>query len=1137
MSGSAEDKFLLDMREKLRGGDASGPVHVRVSGEPGSGKTRLVLEATRTADLAPRIVYAEDPPAAEPFLREIMSGAGGGYGWAAGASPILVVDECGPDARASLWNVLMNNGEGVHLVTIHNEPDGFAKDTERLPVEDMADGQIEDILRYHVGRKDREIGKWVGYARPSPRAAHIVGGNLSSNPLNIFAPPGNVRVWERWIAGGGGRYGGKEYEDRYTVLLWLSLFTGFGFDAPHEGDAAAIAAMIRARHPDIQEWRFREVVRALRDARVLQGHSVLYITPRLLHDYLWLKWWERYGDGDAPSAVDLAAGGGGGRGREGGGGGGIAPRSRRYCDMFGRMRDRPEARSIVERLLGPGGLFDRREDLGRSLKSGFFAMLGDASPAAALACLERAVGRMAAREIGAMDRRALDAAVEVAGRAMARRETFSRAARLLLRLVQADEGAGGENAADAFCRAFDPAPRAGYGDVPLRERLGMLAEAAGAPGGGNEGGGCERARLAAIRACGEVLRMERNSLAVPYRCDLGRPADEWRPGAPDRAAAVEYLAGVIALLGRVAGDRMRSGAERRAASRALVESLTQTALVHEVAGRALDEAESLRDAGLAGEEELRAAAAHVVANESERLDGGVLARLGRIVDGAASSADFRTRLAQRTGRRQYPDADKDCSELARLAEEAAGNPDALAPELERLVSGRAADADRFGFELARRDESLSLAEPVLDAARRAAERGGASASLLGGYLAGLGRRRPEEAEKMIGRMCNDDALCGLLPDVGLVSGHLPDRAAAAIESATTGDRMDAASIEILGFGRPLGRVSQGRFDALVRAVIGMAERRHREGKDESSTLAAAALSMLHQYYLRDEAGNPSQARPVPGRLALHVLLHPCATGCRAGEARGAIDHNKWAETALAAARGGREAALAIAGGIMSGLGGGGGLFNRRGPLSGTFQAALDEIARMHPREVWEMAASRIGPPIPAGRAPYDVMAWLRGGYEMPRNWLGAYTSYMRAGGAGRRGGMSAIPLPIILEWVGRDEGARAAHIAPLLPPRFEAVRGFLARFGHIKGARDGATASLDRRPVEHPAAGHYRRVRAEVEEWRRGEDDPNVIAWLDEYASAVEERASREFEYEMGWVRGRGAGKGASSEAEAAAAR
>ena len=1142
MSGGAEGEFIDKLRDGLRRGDGSGPVHIRVSGEAGSGKTRLVLEATRAADLAPRIVYAEDPAAAEPFLRDILSGTVGGR-WATGAAPILVVDECDPDSRASIWNSLMRNPAGVHLVTIYVEPDGFARGAEQLTVGNMADEQIEAILRGHASIMDGAIGGWVDYARPSPRAAHIVGENLSSNPLNIFAPPSNVRVWERWIAGGSGRdrrYGGKEYEERYTVLLWLSLFTRFGFGAPHESDAAAIAGMIRSRHPDIQEWRFREIVGVLRDTKVLQGHSILYITPRLLHDYLWLRWWDRYGEEDAPSAVDLAE-------DDEGGGSAIAARSRRYCDMFARMRDRPEARAVAERLLGPGGLFDGREDLRRSLGSGLFAALCSASPEAALACLERTIGHMQAREVAGLDDRVRAEAVEAAARMTERRETFARAARLLLRLAQADDSGADAStwrgAPGAFCRAFDPAPSAGYGDVPLGERLEMLAEAACAPGDGYGGGGA-RARTTAIHACGEVLRMRRNSLAVPYQCGFGRPPDAWRPDEGERAAAVEYLRGVLDLLGRIAGDRARAGPERRAAARALVESLTQTVLVPEIAGRALDEAGRLQDAGLADREEVLAAAAHMADHEAVRLDAGVLARLRSMVDGAAASADFHTRLARRTGRPRHPDTDKDSAELARLAEEAASNPAVLMPELDHLVSGSAADADRFGLELARRDRALLLAGPILSATRKAAAGGGdATASLLGGYLAEVRRNGPADADRIMDRVCADNVLIGLVPELALVSGALPERPAAAVAEAAAEGRMDAASLELLGLGCPISRIPRAIFDALARAVIDMAGREGdgrgpRPGSGGLNApapapvvLATTALNMLHRYYMRDEAGYPSSDGPVPERLALDVLLHPAILGCRAGDGRGVVDANKWAETALAAARCGRDAALAIAEAVIDGLGDRGGLLDRRGHMSGTFQAALDEIARMHPRDVWEMAASRIGPPIPQGPAAYDVMAWLRGGYKMPRNWLGAHTSYVAVGDMEARGGTSAIPPQIILEWAGRDggSGARAEHVAPLMPPRLDAVRGLLSRFGHIEGVRRGVSASFDRRPGEHPAGAYYRRILGELKAWRAEESDPNVAAWLEEYASTVAGRAGRELEYEMGWLRG------GAAEAEAAA--
>ena len=51
---------ISDIREKLRGiGEKTEAIHVRIYGDPGIGKTRLVLEATRKEDLLPLVVYCD----------------------------------------------------------------------------------------------------------------------------------------------------------------------------------------------------------------------------------------------------------------------------------------------------------------------------------------------------------------------------------------------------------------------------------------------------------------------------------------------------------------------------------------------------------------------------------------------------------------------------------------------------------------------------------------------------------------------------------------------------------------------------------------------------------------------------------------------------------------------------------------------------------------------------------------------------------------------------------------------------------------------------------------------------------------------------------------------------------------------
>ena len=350
--GKAEDGAVERIRAHLRGG-GDAPVHVRVSGPPGSGKTRLVLEATRAADLAPRVVYADDASVAMSAIAAHSRRAGG----AGGRRLILVADECNLSQQSDLRLGLGGCRDAVaDLVTIYSEPGADVGTALQVEAPDMSDGQIAEILEGYAGGRIDDIQAWVDLCRPSPRAAHIVGRNMSENSDDVFEDRGAVMAWERYVAGWRELRGG-EYRDRLAVLLWLGQFTEFGFDAPHERDGAWIAELVRKHYPEIAAYRFREIVRTLRSMRVLRGGPVLHIEPRILHEYVWLKWWEHYEPCDAPRLPPGdGAGMDGGAGAHGEGEAGRLPTLRsRYYGMLERMRRRKYAARKLGALFGRGG--------------------------------------------------------------------------------------------------------------------------------------------------------------------------------------------------------------------------------------------------------------------------------------------------------------------------------------------------------------------------------------------------------------------------------------------------------------------------------------------------------------------------------------------------------------------------------------------------------------------------------------------------------------------------------------------------------------------------------------------------------------------------------------------------------------
>jgi len=119
VSGSEHEKQIGSIREELRKTDK--PVHIHIVGEPGIGKTRLVLEATKEEDITPLVIYCDDASKmlGSQLLNELLKDDNNGHA-------ILVVDECEDKIRAHLWNKLQSRSPRIKLVSIYNESKGVS---------------------------------------------------------------------------------------------------------------------------------------------------------------------------------------------------------------------------------------------------------------------------------------------------------------------------------------------------------------------------------------------------------------------------------------------------------------------------------------------------------------------------------------------------------------------------------------------------------------------------------------------------------------------------------------------------------------------------------------------------------------------------------------------------------------------------------------------------------------------------------------------------------------------------------------------------------------------------------------------------------------------------------------------------
>ncbi len=1068
--GPEQRRFIDDLRGLLRSDDGEAAL-VLVTGAPGAGKTRLVLEATRGDAYSKRIVYTNQPGSLRPLLNRVAVSESDF------SDLVIVVDDFTYSERDTIWHEV-KACRGMRLVAISGEPGQDGINRYHMSVPDLDDVQIGQIIsEYSEGGeegKKKDLAMWIGYSRPSPRVAHIVGENLRKNPGDASSQPVSVPVWERHIAG---RYeqGSADAEVHKIVLRWISLFKTLRREGIYMRELECVASLAKENH-NISRGQFMDTVERLRAMKVLQGESEIYITPKLLHLHMWAGWWKTYTAGMAPGPDRLVEVG-----------------SRRlfqsYIDMFKYAKDAPETAQIIRDMLAPGGFLESDRVLKSRLGADFFLTFSSIDPPSALAYAERAFGRAKGEDPSA----GLGCRTENVAHALRmmlwHAGAFAGAMRLLLRLAAAREGARGSAsgyyrnpALDSYCNALDPAASgpAAPTATPLPARLDVIGSAMRSESA--------EERRVAVRACGAVIGMRKHSIAMP-NYEGGRPIpDPWTPS--DRRGAVAYYLGVLEMIGGAALGDPDHEVRCEAAGQA-VETLWQAALVPELAPQAVEIVEKVYAAGRVPDiRRLLEQIGVLLDIESGRIDAGIAARLAALrgsVEGSGFSAELRRGVGKRArigwGDAYRAHADRTRQNLQRLAD-AAVHDGLRGPDMDWLVAedgdgeGAAEGAFEFGLEVATRDEQRRIPAAAIGAMRAAAA---SSPSFLGGYLRGMRDGGDgEAAEEMLDGILLDGALCRHLPALTRMAGA-SDRAVRRLAGGVSKGRLSPKSLGVLCAGRILADgVSDGALSALVCALL--------ESHRGDPAAGAAALGLLHACYLpasEPPDGGDGAPRGIPLQPALDVLLHGSLLGS-AVEDHGGVP--KWEGLCAAFVRQHPDCAPRLAEAAIARL-------CRRPPApalpvlpappagSDPLLDVLTEAARLRPREVWDAVASRLASAEVGGdkQVAHHLYAWIK------------------AGAAAR-----VLPMPDVMRWAEERPDERPASLSRSLPPDFAAVRDFVARFGGDRDVRACISGAFLMGAYEGSILSHYAGKRAQALRLYRGENDPNVLAWLDHHIESID---------------------------------
>ena len=1053
VSGQTQRNLIAKIRRKLRTNKET--IHLRILGESGSGKTKLVDKATRVKDLFPLVVYCEASQFRDSELMNQILRDDNHF------DVILVIDECDSRNRSYIWDRLKNRGPRIKLITISNDYEERTSDLTPDIMPLLEEEQICKILiqDYQIPKVD--VHRWAEFCSGLPGVAHMIGANLKTNQENLLVPLSTANFWERCIVGGDDSTN-QDVADRWPVLRYIALFKQFGFKGNISDEFSAISEIVKNAFPLITRQRLKKIVLDLKKRGILKGDYTLHITPKALHIKLWLEWWENYYDEDFDLTEFTH---------------GFGPELLNwFCDMFRYAAESEEALKIVKQLLGPNGSFMSDSSL-LNLSSEFFSALTEADPISALECLKQTIGKCDSETLLRFtSRRNVVWALE---KIAIWRKLFPDAARLLLALGEAENERISNNASGVFAELFSLGPGAvAPTEASPIERLPVLKEAF-------ESDSKER-RALAFKACRKGLisdHFSRTSGAeyqgIRKEPDLWHPKTypEWREAyrslwqllfeqlehlpEDERKEAIGLLLGYAGSLGRIPnlGDMVvntvRAIVENKYASeKQIIETISQI-LFHD-------------DAYV----------------ENKGLPAEIRQSFEQIRDDLIGS-DFHSLMQRYVGmdlvedelRENEEGVDRVQPHLKTLAQQSIDNPILLELELPWLVTAEAENGNKFGYELGKIDESLSLLPMFLDAQRNAGDN--ASVYFLGGYFHAIFDKDSTLWEQQLDALCKDIPLNAIVPSLTCYSG-LTDQAGLRVLNLAESGTININDFGLFIYRNAITNLSAGVFNAWIELLL--------NGMDRSTV--DLALKLFYNYYISRDS-----ELTLPCELTFRLLSHPDLFIKSDSYRYDTMTDFYWTKTANVLLHLLPQKALELVQLMLVTFG------SDRTIFSASSQSCsfLTEATKKYPVEVWEYVSE----------------------------YLGNYDNFSRRASLGRwlkeadlsetekeKGALTLIPREKIWEWVDRDIENRARYLASEFVPKTLLIeewhdslaRDLLVRYGDREDVRNTLISNYSTEVSWGPASLHYEEKLQKLVDIRDVDNDKRVNDWIDEYILFLEDQ-------------------------------
>jgi hypothetical protein len=706
--GEAQKNFIADIRSAWRGHQVQ---HIRVIGEPGIGKTRLILEAASSEDLSPVTVYvlhAEDFQTSSLF-NELLK-VDRQY------TVHLVIDECEERERASIWNALKGKPH-LKLITIDHGPETSTDVSMKVfECPPLPKEEIGIILASYIGTRD--VSNWAEWCEGSPRVAHAVGDNLKRNPRDILKPPATVPIWDRFVLGHK-KFDSKTADEHFLVLRHLALFQRFGFEEPVSEEGRFISKLVQEADPSITWQKFQSIVRHHKGRRILQGRHTLFLVPKALHVHLWVDFWNEHGLGfDFQDILSRLPDG----------------LKHWFLRLFIYAHASPVAQAVVKKILAlPTGPFADREFLTSQVGTKFLSYLAEADPDRTLGVLERTFATWPREELQKWTTGRQDI-VWTLEKIVVWKVLFQRAAKVLQQLALAENAKNSNNSKGLFASLFS----IGIGWAPTETPpdlrypiLESLVRSADPP-----------ERSLGLELCGEWLSTRGGMRIIGAEYQGLRPTVQfWR------AATYGEMFDAWRKVWRFLEGEVKKWpeADRRGGASRLIESgadlIHYAAVADEIMDSLLRLADDpgtdkahfiklvIRELRLRYSKLPKGVPAKLKALDKKLTGTSFADRFGRFVLHTTWDEDYKVRGGKVEEER------KSVTKVEELAGEVVKNGSTFSAHLPLFVTSEGHRLAQFGFEVSKQKDNADLDDQIFTALKSASTK--ATTEFIGGYLSSL----------------------------------------------------------------------------------------------------------------------------------------------------------------------------------------------------------------------------------------------------------------------------------------------------------------------------------------------------------------------------------------------------------------